>query len=117
VVELLTIGRERATMSLLQRLLAAALLTAAIAGAAAAAPMDLSYTINGQPVTPEVAQFLAQSGIPRGDYWLAAGGDWGAVGNPQPLGNIHGSRDPTDFGGNCFMLCHDGTSGCWCPAQ
>jgi hypothetical protein len=108
VVELLTMGT-------LQRLLAAALLTAAFAGAAAAAPGQRSYTINGQPVTPEVAQFLAESGIPRGDYWLAAGGDWGVVGNPQPIGNIYGSADFDDHGSTCAMLCPDGTSGCSCP--
>jgi hypothetical protein len=105
-------------MNLLQRLLAAALLTAAIAGAAAAAPVHHSYTINGQPVTPEVAQFLAHSGIPHGDYWLGADGDWGVVGNPQPIGNIYGSEDPAGYDrGSCDMLCPDGMSGCWCPAE
>jgi hypothetical protein len=105
-------------MNLLPRLLAAVLLTAAIAGAAAAAPVHRSYTINGQPVSPEVAQFLARSGIPRGDYWLEAGGDWGVVGNPQPVGNIYGSEESAAYDrGDCFMLCPDGTSGCSCPAQ
>jgi hypothetical protein len=104
-------------MKLLQRLLVGALLSVGIATAAGAAPISPSYTINGRPVTPEVALFLAQSGIPRGDYWLAAGGDWGVVGDSRPLGNIHASREPGDFGdNNCFMLCPDGSSGCWCAA-
>jgi hypothetical protein len=118
MVQLLTAGRRHAAMRALRRLLATALLTVVIAGAAAAAPGQRSYTINGQRVTPEVAQFLADSGIPHGDYWLAAGGDWGVVGNRQPIGNIYGSDDPRRYDhSDCFMLCPDGTSGCWCPAQ
>jgi hypothetical protein len=40
------------------------------------------------------------------------------VGNPQPVGNIYGAEDRGGYDpGDCDMLCPDGTSGCWCPAE
>ena len=47
------------------------------------------YFVNGRPVTPDVAQMMAGMGLEFGSYWLAPNGNWGAVGNPYPLGNVN----------------------------
>jgi hypothetical protein len=50
------------------------------------------YYVNGQPVSPGVAQQLAARGLPFGYYWLQNNGNWGVVGNADVVGNIYGRR-------------------------
>ena len=50
------------------------------------------YYINGQPASPAMAQAMAARGLPYGNYWLQANGNWGLEGNPDVVGNIYGRR-------------------------
>jgi len=70
-------------------------LTAAALGflaAASAANAQNWYYVNGQPVSPIVAQALAARGLPFGHYWLRKNGNWGIAGNADVVGNIYGRR-------------------------
>ena len=70
-------------------------LTAAALGflaAASAANAQNWYYVNGQPVSPIVAQALAARGLPFGHYWLRKNGNWGIAGNANVVGNIYGRR-------------------------
>lgn len=69
---------------------AAAVLAVGIAVAALPAAAQTYYTVNGQPASYEVQLYMAQNGLPPGDYWLDGQGYWGAVGDPNPWGNIYG---------------------------
>jgi len=73
--------------------LAAFAVAAMLALAAKPAAAETFYTINGQPATPDIAYYMATHGVPSGQYWLnQMTGYWGAIGNPDPLGNIYGRR-------------------------
>jgi len=68
----------------------AAVLAAGIALVALPAAAQTYYTVNGQPAPYDVQFYMARNGLPPGDYWLDGQGYWGVMGNPNPLGNIHG---------------------------
>lgn len=50
------------------------------------------YYVNGQPVSPAIAQLLAARGLPFGYYWLRPNGNWGIAGNSDVVGNTYGRR-------------------------
>ena len=57
------------------------------------------YTVNGQVAPDNVQVYLAQQGLPPGNYWLDyATGYWGRVGDPQPWGNLRSSNDAPNAG-------------------
>ena len=68
-----------------------ALTVATLATVAAESPVRAQdwYFVNGKPVTRDVAQTMAANGLGFGYYWLAPNGNWGVVGNSDPIGNIH----------------------------
>ena len=57
------------------------------------------YTVNGVPVTPDVAAAMAAGGIAPGHYWLDQNGYWGVVGSQRPLGNLYEGSYLTQQGG------------------
>src|SRR4051812_25472077 len=65
-----------------------------LATAAMPAAAQALYTINGRPPPYDVVRYMATHGLPPGDYWLDAYGNWGAVGIAQPLGNIYQDATP-----------------------
>jgi hypothetical protein len=69
---------------------AATALAAGIALASLPAAAQTYYTVNGQPASYDVQLDMAQNGLPPGHYWLDGQGYWGAVGDPNPWGNIYG---------------------------
>ena len=52
------------------------------------------YFINGAPASPDVAQQMANRGLPFGNYWVQPNGNWGFAGNADVQGNIYG-RHPS----------------------
>ena len=52
------------------------------------------YYINRQPAPLEVAQVMAERGLPFGYYWLQPNGNWGFEGSSDVVGNIYG-RPPS----------------------
>ncbi|MEM9144984.1 MAG: hypothetical protein AAGC57_02225 [Pseudomonadota bacterium] len=58
-------------------------------GLGLAAAAQGAYTINGMPVDSQTHAYLAGVGLPAGHYWLLPNGNWGVMGNLQPLGNIY----------------------------
>jgi hypothetical protein len=69
--------------------IAAATIAAGLASIALPAAAQSYYTVNGRPPSYDVAIYMAQNGLPAGDYWLDTQGYWGVMGNWQPLGNIN----------------------------
>jgi hypothetical protein len=76
----------------------AAGIVAGLATAALPAAAQTYYTINGQAAPSDVQIYMAQNGLPAGDYWLDAQGYWGVMGNPQPLGNIYSGTTVSRYG-------------------
>ena len=68
-------------MQRLKARIAAATIAAGLACVALPAAAQTYYTINGQPAPYDVALYMAQNGLPAGDYWLDAQGYWGVMGN------------------------------------
>ena len=91
VQHMLRLARRAASKRLKQIAMAAAVSGMAAIGFSAHA--QGYYFINGQPAPLNVARLMAANGLPFGYYWLDARGNWGAVGNPRPLGNIYTDRD------------------------
>jgi hypothetical protein len=52
------------------------------------------YYINGAPASLDVAQRMANRGLPFGNYWLQPNGNWGFGGDADVQGNIYG-RHPS----------------------
>ncbi|MEL6217678.1 MAG: hypothetical protein AAFR79_04315 [Pseudomonadota bacterium] len=71
------------------------MLTRICLGVALAAGLGISaaaqsfYTINGQPADMATQAYLVGVGLTPGHYWLLPNGNWGVMGNTQPLGNIY----------------------------
>jgi hypothetical protein len=105
---------------MLQRLKAgivAAGIVAGLATAALPAAAQTYYTINGQPAPSDVQIYMAQNGLPAGDYWLDSQGYWGVMGNSQPLGNIYSGSYVSRYGsgeqGSNGWSHQDNMSGTW----
>ena len=73
-------------------LMPAALAVFGFATVVSDAKTEESYSINGEPASPEDAEVMAARGLPFGDYWVRNDGDWGFSGNPDVQGNIYGRR-------------------------
>jgi hypothetical protein len=50
------------------------------------------YYINRQPASLEIAQAMAERGLPYGYYWLQPYGNLGFEGSSDVVGNIYGRR-------------------------
>ena len=103
----------------MQRLKARIVAATVAAGLASAAPVAAQtyYTINGQPAPSDVEIYMAQNGLPAGDYWLDAQGYWGVMGNSQPLGNVYSGSTVSRYGsgeqGSNGWSHYDNMSGTW----
>jgi hypothetical protein len=85
-------------MRKLAHIIATAALAAGVALAALPAAAQTYYTINGQPAPYDVQLYMAQNGLPAGHYWLDAQGYWGAIGDPNPWGNIYSGSYVSRYG-------------------
>jgi len=97
--------------------IAAATIVAGLACVALPAVAQSYYTINGQPAPYDVQIYMAQNGLPAGDYWLDGQGYWGVMGNSQPLGNIYSGSAVSRYGsgeqGSNGWSHYDNMSGTW----
>jgi hypothetical protein len=109
--------RWETIMRTLMHALAAAALAAGVVVAALPAAAQTYYTINGQPAPDDVQLYMAQNGLPAGDYWLDAQGYWGVMGNPNPWGNIYSGSYVSRYGsgeqGSNGWSHYDNMSGTW----
>jgi hypothetical protein len=97
--------------------IAAAAIAAGLAFSVLPAAAQGYYTINGQPAPYDVQIYMAQNGLPAGDYWLDGQGYWGVMGNLQPLGNIYSGSYVSRYGsseqGSNGWSHYDNMSGSW----
>jgi hypothetical protein len=78
--------------SALSRWVAAATVAALLSATVVCAEAQVYYTINGQPVSQAMAQYMAANGLLPGAYWYdPRSGNWGVVGSARPRGNIAGA--------------------------
>ena len=85
-------------MKMLKTGIAAATIAAGLALAALPATAQNYYTINGQIPSYDVQLYMAQNGLPAGDYWLDGQGYWGVMGDARPLGNIYSGSYVSRYG-------------------
>ncbi|HZF33018.1 MAG TPA: hypothetical protein VE914_04395 [Candidatus Angelobacter sp.] len=104
-------------MPRLKTRIAAVAIAVGLAAIALPAAAQTYYTINGQAAPDDVQIYLAQNGLPAGNYWLDAQGYWGVMGNSQPLGNIYSgsyvSRNGSGEQGSNGWSHNDAMSGTW----
>jgi len=79
--------------------IAAAAIAAGLASITLPAAAQTYYTISGQPAPSDVRLYMAQNGLPAGNYWLDAQGYRGVIGNSQPLGNLDAGSSVSRYGG------------------
>lgn len=90
--------------------IAFAALGLALGLASAPAAAQVYYTINGVPVDYATQDTMAAMGLPPGHYWLMENGNWGVMGNPQPMGNIYaGVQAGPGAGGGSGQINPDGS--------
>jgi hypothetical protein len=104
-------------MQRLKARIAAATIVAGLACVALPAAAQTYYSINGQVAPYDVQLYMAQNGLPAGDYWLDGQGYWGVMGNAQPLGNIYSGSTVSRYGsgeqGSNGWSHYDNMSGTW----